>query len=45
MVTEADFENWTEQQLRPYLDTVLTAFGPDRLMFGSTACLPRRFCL
>ena len=35
MVTEADFENWTEQQLRPYLDTVLAAFGPDRLMFGS----------
>ena len=35
MVTEADFENWTEQQLRPYLDTVLAVFGPDRLMFGS----------
>ncbi len=35
MVTEADFENWTEQQLRPYLDTVLAAFGSDRLMFGS----------
>ena len=35
MVTEANFENWTEQQLRPYLDTVLTAFGPERLMFGS----------
>ena len=35
MVTEADFENWTEQQLRPYLDTVLAAFGPERLMFGS----------
>ena len=35
MVTEADFENWTEHQLRPYLDTVLAAFGPARLMFGS----------
>ena len=35
IVTEADFENWTEQQLRPYLDTVLAAFEPDRLMFGS----------
>ena len=35
MVTEADFENWTEQQLRPYLDTVLAAFGTERLMFGS----------
>lgn len=35
MVTEADFANWTEKQLRPYFDTVLAAFGPDRLMFGS----------
>jgi L-fuconolactonase len=35
MVTEADYDNWTEDQLRPYLDTVLEAFGPDRLMFGS----------
>lgn len=35
MVTEADYKNWQEQQLRPYLDTVLEAFGTDRLMFGS----------
>ena len=35
MVTEADFENWTEAQLQPYLETVLQAFGPSRLMFGS----------
>ena len=35
MVTEADFSTWTESQLRPYLDTVLAAFGPERLMFGS----------
>lgn len=35
MVTEADYNNWTEDQLRPYLDAVLEAFGPDRLMFGS----------
>ena len=35
MVTEADFENWTETQLQPYLETVLQAFGPSRLMFGS----------
>ena len=35
MVTEADFTNWTESQLRPYLDTVLAAFGPERIMFGS----------
>jgi len=35
MVTEADYNDWTEDQLLPYLDTVLEAFGPDRLMFGS----------
>ncbi|WP_171107820.1 MULTISPECIES: amidohydrolase family protein [unclassified Streptomyces] len=35
MVTEADPRSWTVDDLRPYADTVLTAFGPDRLMFGS----------
>ena len=35
MVTEADFSSWSEAQLRPYFDTVLEAFGPRRLMFGS----------
>ena len=35
MVTEADYEAWTEAELRPYMDTVLAAFGPRRLMFGS----------
>jgi L-fuconolactonase len=35
MVTEADLRNWTPQDLRPYLDTVLEAFGPGRLLFGS----------
>ncbi len=35
MVTEAAFTTWTEAQLRPYFETVLTAFGPQRLMFGS----------
>jgi len=35
MVTEADFSGWSEAQLRPYFDTVLEAFGPQRLMFGS----------
>jgi L-fuconolactonase len=35
MVTEADYATWTEVQLRPYFDTVLEAFGPQRLMFGS----------
>lgn len=35
MVTEADWGNWTEEQLQPYMETVLEAFGPSRLMFGS----------
>jgi L-fuconolactonase len=35
MVTEADPASWTVDDLRPYADTVLNAFGSDRLMFGS----------
>ena len=35
LVTEADYTTWTEAQLRPYFDTVVKAFGPQRLMFGS----------
>ena len=35
VATEAEWDNWTEEQLAPYLDTALEAFGPSRLMFGS----------
>ncbi|MET8690097.1 amidohydrolase family protein [Streptomyces sp. NPDC004732] len=35
MVTEADHATWTVDDLRPYADTVLEAFGPGRLMYGS----------
>ncbi|QNI37611.1 amidohydrolase family protein [Edaphobacter sp. 4G125] len=35
MVTEADWKRWTPEGLRPYLDTVVEAFGPKRLMVGS----------
>ena len=35
MVTEADFNNWTEEQLKPYFEVVFNAFGPNRLMYGS----------
>ena len=35
MVTEADWRTWTVDDLRPYAETVLEAFGPDRVMFGS----------
>ncbi len=35
MITEADLKAWTPADLRPYVEHVLTAFGPDRVMFGS----------
>lgn len=35
LITEADWQNWQEKDLRPYLDVGFEAFGPDRLMFGS----------
>ena len=35
MVTEADWQRWQPADLRPYLDIVFEAFGPERIMFGS----------
>lgn len=35
MVTEADWQNWSEEDFKPYLDVILNAFGTDRLMIGS----------
>lgn len=35
MVTEAGGPGWTVAGLRPYAETVLDAFGPSRVMFGS----------
>lgn len=35
MVTEADWQTWQPADLEPYLDVVLEAFGPGRLMLGS----------
>ncbi|MER5405436.1 amidohydrolase family protein [Streptomyces sp. NPDC002769] len=35
LVTEADLTKWTVDDLRPYAETALAAFGPGRLMFGS----------
>jgi L-fuconolactonase len=35
MITEADFMSWTSEQINPYMDVVLSAFGAERLMFGS----------
>ncbi|MFC5661722.1 amidohydrolase family protein [Kitasatospora misakiensis] len=35
LITEADHKSWTTADLRPVWDVLLSAFGPDRLMFGS----------
>jgi L-fuconolactonase len=35
MVTEADWQKWTANDLEPYLDTVTGLFGTDRLLYGS----------
>lgn len=35
LVTEADWQRWTPQQIIPYLDVAFECFGPDRLMIGS----------
>ncbi len=35
MITEADYENWTPEQIHPYMYLVLEAFGTKRLMYGS----------
>ncbi|WBQ05687.1 amidohydrolase family protein [Kribbella sp. CA-293567] len=35
LVTEASWTDWKVADLKPYVDVVLDAFGPDRVMFGS----------
>jgi L-fuconolactonase len=35
MVTEADLQHWSYRDLLPYMETVLEAFGPGRIMVGS----------
>jgi len=35
MVTEADWHNWNPDDIKPYLDVVFEAFGPERIMIGS----------
>lgn len=35
MITEARPNQWTAEDLRPYVEFVLKRFGPDRCMFGS----------
>jgi L-fucono-1,5-lactonase len=35
LVTEARWDNWRPEDIHPYLDVVVEAFGPSRLMIGS----------
>jgi L-fuconolactonase len=35
MVTEADWNDWTQQTFEPYLDEVFEIFRPERVMYGS----------
>jgi len=35
LVTEADWHNWSPQDLKPFVEVALECFGPQRLMFGS----------
>lgn len=35
LVTEADWQNWKEEDIKPYLDVVFEAFGASRLVYGS----------
>jgi L-fuconolactonase len=35
MVTEADWQSWKPEHMKPYLDIAFDCFGPERLMIGS----------
>lgn len=35
LVTEADWNDWKESDFKVYLDTIIKAFGTDRIMYGS----------
>ncbi len=35
MVTEADWKQWKKEDFTPYIDTVVEAFGINRIMYGS----------
>lgn len=34
LVTEADHQKWTKEDLKPYIDHVIACFGFDRVMYG-----------
>ncbi|PIB29512.1 amidohydrolase [Maribacter sp. 4U21] len=35
MVTEADMKSWNTTDFEPYMKVVLSAFGPERILYGS----------
>lgn len=35
MITEADWNDWKTEDLKPYVELALENFGPDRCMYGS----------
>jgi L-fuconolactonase len=35
LVTEADWQHWTPEQITPYVEVAFESFGADRLMIGS----------
>ncbi|MGN6162997.1 MAG: amidohydrolase family protein [Flavisolibacter sp.] len=35
MTTEADWQHWEKDDLKPYIDVVVKALGMDRILFGS----------
>ena len=35
LITEADYQAWTQQEIIPYFDVVLESFGPRRILYGS----------
>lgn len=35
MITEADWQHWTAEDIKPYVHRVMELFGEDRVMFGS----------
>lgn len=37
LVTEADADRWRDEDLQPYIEHVIAAFGIDRVMYGSDA--------
>ena len=34
LTTEADWQTWSTNDLKPYFETVIEFFGPDRMIFG-----------